>query len=122
MPMSHPATFHQARLFLKTMDELQTNRMRIKVTAETVPSLPAHIRMQFDELRQKWVVLAPERVLWPDDVSVDILKRCTGSHSTGAIIDALAKEYDADRGEVEADVIEFLQDWSDKRMLQSKVD
>ena len=93
-------------------------RQRTIITPETVPSLPTHIRLQFDELRQKWVVLAPERVLWPDDVSVDILKHCTGTGNTGQIIDALATDYQADRTVIEADVIEFLQDWSDRRLLQ----
>ncbi len=94
-------------------------RARVTVTPEFVPSLPGHVRMQFDDLRQKWVVLAPERVMWPDDVSVDILKLCTGSDSTSDIIDTLANDYNADRAEIEADVVEFLQDWSDRRLLQS---
>ncbi len=93
-------------------------RERIIITPETIPALPAHVRLQFDELRGKWVVLAPERVLWPDDVSVDILKRCNGAGDTATIIDGLAEDYNADRTEIETDVMEFLQDWSDKRLLQ----
>ncbi|MGI9464062.1 MAG: pyrroloquinoline quinone biosynthesis peptide chaperone PqqD [Aestuariivirgaceae bacterium] len=95
-------------------------RERTEITPQSVPSLPPHVRLQFDDLRQKWVVLAPEKVLWPDDVSVDILKRCDGTGSTGQIVDALAREYTADRAEVEADVIEFIQDWSDRRLLQCR--
>ena len=116
------ATFRQAHSFLKTMVEHGGMRTRGMITPETVPSLPGHVRMQFDDLRQKWVVLAPERVLWPDDISVDILKRCTGSLSTSAIIDALAIDYNADRAEIETDVVEFLQDWSDRRLLQIGID
>jgi len=93
-------------------------RQRILINLKSVPSLPAHIRLQFDDLRQKWVVLAPERVLWPDDVGVDILKKCDGADTTNEIIDRLADDYNADRSVVETDVIEFLQDWSDKRLLQ----
>ena len=76
-------------------------RQRTTITAQSVPSLPAHVRLQFDELRKKWVVLAPERVLWPDDVSVDIIKRCTGKGTTAEIIDGLAKDYNADRAEID---------------------
>lgn len=93
-------------------------RQRTMITPHSVPSLPPYIRLQFDDLRQKWVVLAPERVLWPDDVSIDILKKCTGTGSTTQIIDQLAQDYNADRTVIETDVIEFLQDWSDKRLLQ----
>jgi pyrroloquinoline quinone biosynthesis protein D len=93
-------------------------RQRTIITPQSVPSLPAHIRLQFDDLRQKWVVLAPERVLWPDDVGVDILKKCDGAGTTDEIIDGLVEDYNADRSIIETDVIEFLQDWSDKRLLQ----
>ncbi len=93
-------------------------RERTFITPQSVPSLPSHIRLQFDDLRQKWVVLAPERVLWPDDVSVDILKKCDGAGSTDEIIERLAKDYNADRNVIKTDVIEFLQDWSDKRLLE----
>ena len=93
-------------------------RQRTIVTSQSVPSLPSHIRLQFDDLRQKWVVLAPERVLWPDDVSVDILKKCDGAGSADEIIDGLAQDYNADRSVIGTDVIEFLQDWSDRRLLQ----
>lgn len=96
-------------------------RQRTMITPQSVPSLPAHIRLQFDDLRKKWVVLAPERVLWPDDVSIDIIKKCTGTGSAGEIIDQLAQDYNADRAVIETDVIEFLQDWSDKRLLQVNV-
>ncbi len=90
---------------------------RFEVGPHAVPALPRHVRLQFDDLRQKWVVLSPERVLWPDDISVDILKRCDGSASIAMIAGALAKDYDASEDEVNTDVLEFLQDWSDKRLV-----
>ncbi len=96
-------------------------RKRLMVTPDTVPRLPTHVRLQFDELRGKWVVLAPEKVLWPDEISVDILKRCDGKDPARDIVNGLAQEYAADRSEIEADVIEFIQDWSDKRLLTCEV-
>ena len=92
-------------------------RERQIVSEASVPRLPRHVRLQFDKLRDKWVVLAPERVLWPDDISVDILKRCNGSQAVCAIIDDLTREYGANRALVSADVGEFLQDWSDRRLM-----
>ena len=90
---------------------------RFQVHANARPALPAYVRLQFDELRQKWVVLAPERVLWPDDVSVDILKLCDGQLTLDEIVERLAEEYGTDRSQISADVTEFLQDWADKRLL-----
>ena len=95
-------------------------RERHILTEASVPELPRHVRLQFDALRDKWVVLAPEKVLWPDEISVEILKRCDGRSPVGGIVDSLAAAYDAGRGEVAADVIEFLQGWSDQRLLQLK--
>ena len=90
---------------------------RFQVHPDASPALPPYVRLQFDELRQKWVVLAPERVLWPDDVSVDILKLCDGTLTLEKIVERLAQDYGADHGEISADVTEFLQDWADQRLL-----
>lgn len=90
---------------------------RFQVHPDARPHLPAHVRLQFDELRSKWVVLAPERVLWPDDVSVDILKLCDGALTLEEIVSRLAEDYGAPRDEISADVTEFLQDWADQRLL-----
>lgn len=78
------------------------------------------MRLQFDNVRQKWVVLVPERVLWPDEISVDILERCDGKQDIASIVSGLATEYGADISEVETDVLEFLQGWSDQRLLSSE--
>lgn len=92
-------------------------RQRLVIDGNTRPRLPSHIRLRFDEVRQAWVVLAPEKVMWPDEISVDILKRCDGSATAGQLIDALADEYDAPRDAIEADVIAFLQEWADRRLI-----
>ena len=90
---------------------------RVQLHPDSHPALPAHVRLQFDELRRKWVVLAPERVLWPDDVSVDIIKLCDGSRTLNEIVDKLANDYGAPRAEISTDVGEFLQGWADQRLL-----
>ncbi len=40
---------------------------------ESMPHFPKYVRMQYDPVRKKFAVLAPERVYWPDEVTVDIL-------------------------------------------------
>ncbi|MCP5081288.1 MAG: pyrroloquinoline quinone biosynthesis peptide chaperone PqqD [Alphaproteobacteria bacterium] len=90
---------------------------RYHIDPDARPALPPHVRLQFDGLRQKWVVLAPERVLWPDDVSLDILKLCDGTLTIDQIVERLAKDYGADRSQISTDVLEFLQDWADRRLL-----
>jgi len=74
--------------------------------------------MHFDSRRGAWAILSPEKVLWPDEISLAILRRCDGTAEAGAIADALALEYGAEREEVRADVVAFLQDWSDRMVVR----
>ena len=43
----------------------------ISVSEASRPVLPRHARLKFDETRQVWVILAPERVLAPDEIAVE---------------------------------------------------
>ena len=83
----------------------------------SVPRLPPHIKLRFDETRKRWVLLAPERVLMPDEIAVEILQRCDGVATVAAIAGALAEKYAAARDEVARDVIEMLQDLADKGVV-----
>lgn len=87
-------------------------------TASSRPSLPRHVRLHFDPLRQAWALLSPEKVLWPDEASLAILRRCDGEADIAAISSALAREFEAEPEEIEGDVIAFAQDWSDRMVLQ----
>ncbi|UYO50876.1 pyrroloquinoline quinone biosynthesis peptide chaperone PqqD [Rhodopseudomonas palustris] len=90
---------------------------RISVSETSRPVLPRHARLKFDDTRQRWVILAPERVLAPDEIAVEILQLCDGARDVAAIIDALAAKYIADRGEIGRDVVTMLQDLADKGFL-----
>ena len=84
---------------------------------EAVPALARGVRLRFDKARNAWVLLAPEKVLMPDQVAVEILKRCDGKASVAAIVDDLAATFAAERSQIEADVNAFLQDLADKGMV-----
>ncbi|NEW85859.1 pyrroloquinoline quinone biosynthesis peptide chaperone PqqD [Rhodopseudomonas sp. WA056] len=90
---------------------------RISVSEASRPVLPRHARLKFDDTRQRWVILAPERVLAPDEIAVEILQLCDGARDVAAIIDALAAKYTAGRAEIGRDVIAMLQDLADKGFL-----
>lgn len=60
---------------------------------------------------------APERVLVLDETSKDIVDRCTGRITVGAIIEALAGEYDAPLDVIEHDVNAVLELLSSKTFL-----
>ena len=40
----------------------------------TVLRFPPYVKFRFDGKRQAWVVLAPERLLLPDEQAVEILR------------------------------------------------
>ena len=89
----------------------------ISVSEASRPVLPRHAKLRFDETRQRWVILAPERVLAPDEIAVEILQLCDGARSVAQMIDQLAAKYAAERAAIGADVISMLQDLADKGFL-----
>ena len=89
----------------------------ISVSEASRPILPRHARLKFDQTRQLWVILAPERVLAPDETAVEILQLCDGARSVAEIVDQLAAKYTAERAAIGADVIAMLQDLADKAFL-----
>jgi pyrroloquinoline quinone biosynthesis protein D len=89
----------------------------IQVSETSRPVLPRHAKLKFDETRQVWVILAPERVLAPDEIAVEVLKLCDGVRSVADLVDALAAKYAAPRDAISTDVVAMLQDLADKGFL-----
>ena len=89
----------------------------ISVNEASRPVLPRHAKLKFDQTRQRWVILAPERVLAPDEIAVEVLQLCDGARNVEAIIDQLATKYSAERAAIATDVIAMLQDLADKGFL-----
>lgn len=92
-------------------------RARTRVGPDTRPCLPPHVRLREDPVRRRLAVLAPEKVLWPDAVSADILARCDGRRAVRDIARDLAADYAAPADVIEADVTAFLQDWCDRLLI-----
>lgn len=94
---------------------------RHAITAASRPRLGTGVRLHFDRLRGRWALLAPEKVIWPDEVSVDILRRCDGTATVDAIVAALTRDYNAPAGEIGPDVTDFLQQWCDRLLVRCEV-
>ena len=82
------------------------------------PRLPRHVKFRFDETRDAWVILGPERVLFPDQIAIEILKRCDGEASVEGIAGDLAEGFGASVEEVQIDIIEFLRDLAEKGLIE----
>jgi pyrroloquinoline quinone biosynthesis protein D len=89
----------------------------ITVSEASRPVLPRHAKLKFDETRKVWVILAPERVLAPDEIAVEVLHLCDGVRTVGIMADELAAKYAAPREAILTDVIAMLQDLADKGFL-----
>jgi pyrroloquinoline quinone biosynthesis protein D len=91
---------------------------RPQVHDQAMPALARGVKLRFDKARDAWVLLAPEKVLMPDQVAVEILKRCDGKARMSAIVDDLVVAFAADRDQVAGDVRAFLQDLVDKGIIR----
>jgi pyrroloquinoline quinone biosynthesis protein D len=81
------------------------------------PVFPRHVRLRFDKVRDRWVILAPERVLVPDDISVEVLQLCDGVRAIQDVVAVLAAKFAADPDLILADCLTLLQDLADKGFL-----
>ncbi|MDR6289046.1 MULTISPECIES: pyrroloquinoline quinone biosynthesis peptide chaperone PqqD [Inquilinus] len=81
------------------------------------PRLARGCRMRWDEARQSWIVLAPERVILLDEIAHEIVRRCDGASTIAEITADLAKTFEAEPGEVAADVDRLIADLLAKRIM-----
>ncbi|SJZ83114.1 pyrroloquinoline quinone biosynthesis protein D [Enhydrobacter aerosaccus] len=95
---------------------------RLVVSAASILRLAPHIVFRFDETRQRWIMMAPERLMLPDEQAVEILQLMDGQTGVGTIIDTLAARYSqAPRELIARDVTAMLQDLADKGVLADGV-
>jgi len=93
-------------------------KRRSLVEGGAVLRFAPHAKFRFDQVRQAWIVLAPERLLLPDEQAVEILQLIDGERAVDGVIDELVRRYDAPRDVVAGDVVKMLQDLVDKKVLR----
>lgn len=92
--------------------------MRADLADDTIPSLPNGVELKFDPAEKAWTVSVPARVVTPDDIAIEILKRCDGRTSVSAIVDDLAQAFSASPDQLADDVDDMLQDLAEKGMVE----
>ena len=95
-----------------------TEQQTAQVLATSHPRLPRGVRLVHNEAQGGWVLLAPERVFKADAIAHEILKRCSGEATVDAIVDDLAKTFNAPRERIHADVVKLLASLADKKLLE----
>jgi len=96
------------------MSGATTSPGRLVVGRETRPKLPPYLKLRHDAGRGRWVLLAPERVLTPDQTAVAVLQLCDGEKTVEEIAAKLAEEYSAPVDVITTDVLDLLQGLADK--------
>jgi pyrroloquinoline quinone biosynthesis protein D len=70
-----------------------TMPMRIDSDADR-PRLAPHVRLTFDQARQRYVLLTPETVTLLNDTGAAILELCDGERTVAGILTELSGRYD----------------------------
>ena len=83
------------------------------------PRLPRGVKLRRDEVRQRWTLLAPERIFEVDATAAAVLELCDGERDLAAIVAELARRYNAPAGVIEKDVAKMLGDLEAKRVLET---
>lgn len=74
----------------------------------TAPRLQPGRRLHFDRVRDRWVLLAPERVIELDETAKAIVERLDGRATIEDIAGALGAEYDGELSDIAVDVSALL--------------
>jgi pyrroloquinoline quinone biosynthesis protein D len=87
------------------------------IAPDARPRLPRGVRLVHNEAQCGWVLLAPERVFKADQIAAEIVKRCTGEATFGAIVEDLATTFNAPLERVRTDAAALLRGLADKKLL-----
>ena len=89
------------------------------IAPDARPKLPRGVRLTHNEAQGGWVLLAPERVFKADQIAAEIVKRCTGEATVAAIVDDLARTFNAPRDRIMTDVSAMLSGLIDKKLMET---
>ena len=98
---------------------MESPPQRTTIGPDSAPKLRPFAKMRHDAARNRWTILAPERVFTPDAVALAVLKLCDGQRTVDQIARELAKSYSAPEDRILKDVVAMLQELADKGVLSA---
>lgn len=93
-------------------------RSRIVLEPASIPRFPRGTRFRFDPIRKAWVILAPERLMMPDEIATEVLKLVDADRTVTVIADQLAVQFGAPKDEILNDILAMLQELADDTVLE----
>ena len=93
---------------------------RTIISSEIILKLPRHAKLRFDKARDKWIILAPERVFELDEIAYEVISRCNGERTVTDVVNELCLKFDqVEREVIMNDVVGMLQNLADKGFVVS---
>jgi pyrroloquinoline quinone biosynthesis protein D len=89
-----------------------------ETSGASVPKLPRGVKLRFDQVRNRHMLLAPERAFGLDEAAVAVLELVDGERSVDDIVDTLAARFQEKREVIAVDVEAMLKDLAEKRVLE----
>jgi pyrroloquinoline quinone biosynthesis protein D len=86
------------------------------LTSDSVPRLWRLARLDYDQVRQRYVLLYPEGAVLLNDTGHAILELCNGARTVEQIVTILSQRYSAD---VTADVTEYLDRMAERELVRA---
>ena len=83
-----------------------------------VPVIPRGVRLHHDKVRERWVLLAPERTIKLDPIGHAILLEIDGTLNFGTIVARLAEKYAAPVEQISTDAAGYIQGLVNRRILE----
>jgi len=90
------------------------------LTKDSIVYLPRGVRVKEDKVRERTILVAPERTVALDEIGVAILALVDGNKTLADIVDELSIKYNAPKQEIGNDVVVFLKDLQNRGYLDVK--
>jgi len=88
------------------------------LTKDSVLIMPRGVRIKHDEVRDRTILMAPERTLALDGAGIAILELVDGKKTVAEIVTVLAEKYDAPMQTIGNDVVAFVRDLINRGYLE----
>lgn len=93
-----------------------------RIEALSRPMLQKHMRLHRDVARNRWVILAPERIFEPNASAIAVLELCDGVRTVDDIAAELSRSFSAGHAQILDDIIPMLQALADRGVIAASAD
>jgi pyrroloquinoline quinone biosynthesis protein D len=90
--------------------------IQMSLALDAMPRLWKLARLDYDQVRQRHVLLYPEGAVLLNDTGYAILELCNGNRTVEQIVTVLSERYHAD---VSSDVTEYLDQMADRELVRA---